>query len=281
MAGVSMGMIDSLVQQDRRLRLAYRDVLARAAPEDGDLLARLGACLDGFCAARGLTAETVLRDYTDFLAQYLEDVRRFQETGRYPRQLPDRAPPPTRSAYDAALLLSVLVSVHRFRICRALYRLTGPLGRTAVIGAGPGVELYLVGDRASAIDVFDPALDAAIAFPHPAIRFRREPFGGEARYDTILAIELLEHLSDPYGLMARCHGALTRDGRLVTTTATNIPQFDHEFNFVDDDEFETRAQRIGYRVAQRESIVHQATFLDIGARNTFYVLAVADPSPAG
>jgi SAM-dependent methyltransferase len=270
-------MIDAVLKQDRRLRISHHEILKRASPAGRDLIGLIDRYLDDYCRLRGLSAEAFLREYTAFIARYTDDMKRFKETGRYPLELPDRPPPPSRPAYDAALLLSVLVSAHRFRIFEALLEVTPPLGRTVIIGAGPGLELHLLAGRAAAIDVFDLTIEETMVRQHPGVRFHQEAFSGAGRrYDTVLAIELLEHVREPYLLLGECYHALETGGRLVATTATNIPQFDHEFNFVDDGDFEGRAREIGFTVARREAIVHDATFLDIGARNTFYVLARPD-----
>jgi SAM-dependent methyltransferase len=108
---------------------------------------------------------------------------------------------------------------------------------------------------------------------HAGARFHRKAFErGAGRFDTVLAIELLEHVPEPYRLLEDCHDALEHGGRVVATTATNIPQFDHVFNFTSDDDFEDRTRRLGFEIDRKLSLVHAATFLDIGARNTFYVL---------
>ncbi len=54
------------------------------------------------------------------------------------------------------------------------------------------------------------------------------------KYDTIFAIELLEHLENPYEIMESFGRSLKKDGRLIITTARNVPQFDHLFNFTDE-----------------------------------------------
>jgi SAM-dependent methyltransferase len=274
-------MIDALMQMDRRLRISHNAIARQASAADRDLIGLVDGYIDDFCRHRGLPVESFLRSYTDFVSRYVGDMKRFKSTGRYPLEFPDQPPPPPRTAYDAALLLSVLVSTHRFAIFRELAEVAPPLGRTAIIGAGPGLELRLLAGRAAPIDVFDLTIDEPMRREHNHARFHQHAFTAAAgRFDTILAIELLEHVREPYALLQECHGALQPGGRVVATTATNIPQFDHEFNFVDHDIFEARVGEIGFVVEHRRAIVHDATFLDIGALNTFYVLGQPATSPA-
>jgi hypothetical protein len=59
-------------------------------------------------------------------------------------------------------------------------------------------------------------------------------------------------------------------GQSRATTATNIPQFDHVFNLS-----VTTTSKLGCGIGSiehKQPVIHAATFLDIGARNTFYPL---------
>ena len=84
--------------------------------------------------------------------------------------------------------------------------------------------------------------------------------------------ELLEHLDQPYAFLADCRESLSPGGQLVVTTAANVPQFDHKYNFVPDDEFERRAALLGLAVEHQRVIPHAYPRTDISARNVFYVL---------
>lgn len=89
------------------------------------------------------------------------------------------------------------------------------------------------------------------------------------------AIELLEHLDEPYAFMTDCCESLVPGGRLVVTTATNVPQFDHRVNFTSDEEFEERAVALGLRLEHKRVVPHAYPRTDIGARNVFYVFRKA------
>jgi 2-polyprenyl-3-methyl-5-hydroxy-6-metoxy-1,4-benzoquinol methylase len=55
---------------------------------------------------------------------------------------------------------------------------------------------------------------------------------GEIKYDAILLIEVLEHLAKPQSLVSQAAKSLTEYGRMFLTTAIDIPQFDHLYNFI-------------------------------------------------
>ena len=86
-------------------------------------------------------------------------------------------------------------------------------------------------------------------------------------------IELLEHLSEPYILLEKCQKVLSEKGKIFLTTATNIPQFDHLYNFeASHQDFEKKIQNMGLSISFMEEIPHQYITLDIGAKNRFYIL---------
>ena len=111
---------------------------------------------------------------------------------------------------------------------------------------------------------------------HPTVQFKKAYFTGEnddLRYDCIYLIELLEHLSEPYVLLKQCQNVLSENGKIFLTTATNIPQFDHLYNFeASHQDFEKKIQNMGLSIFFMEDIPHQFITLDIGAKNRFYVL---------
>ena len=92
-------------------------------------------------------------------------------------------------------------------------------------------------------------------------------------HDAVYAIELLEHLDDPYAFLKDCRDSLAPGGRAIVTTATNVPQFDHRYNFVSDEEFERRAADLGLRLEHKRVIPHDYARTQIVARNAFYVFS--------
>jgi 2-polyprenyl-3-methyl-5-hydroxy-6-metoxy-1,4-benzoquinol methylase len=131
------------------------------------------------------------------------------------------------------------------------------------IGCGPGIEIELVKGKTQSLTAYDLDIDPFLSHAHPSVDFCNTFFdgSGDARYDTIYLIEILEHLSDPLALLESCKKVLAPNGRLHLTTATNLPQFDHRYNF--EPSHETRF---------KEDIEHAYMTTDIEARNRYYVL---------
>lgn len=213
--------------------------------------------------------------YERFLDRYMRDVDHFARTGEYPAQTHGSAVPMDRWEYDAALLMSVLVTEHRFRIMELVAGQRIPYGQVAVVGVGAGLELELLDAPGCRLHGWDVALSERIPDLHPRAKLHRAAFprGVTRTFDAIFLIELLEHVGEPYELLERCVRRLAPGGRIVLTTATNIPQFDHLYNFPRDHAaFRARVRAAGLRVLVEEDIPHRALATDVGSGNRFFVL---------
>lgn len=264
---------EELLQSDRRLELDYRFACAEASPAAGEIRATTAEFLDGYARFNAISKEATIASYDRTVRRYANDLRAFAKTGRYPLELDPAQAPLERTDYDLFLILTILVTRHRCALMEEIAKLPGA-ERTLVIGVGSGVELGFVGVSGEACDLhINPFARKA----HPGWAFREALFQpGLTRYDRIYGIELLEHLDEPYALLADCRSALAPGGRLVVTTATNVPQFDHRYNFVDDGELEQRAAELDLRVVHRRIIPHAYPRTNVGACNTFYVLQRVD-----
>lgn len=264
---------EELLQSDRRLELDYRFACAKAPPAADGIRAATAQFLDGYARFNAISKEAAVASWDRTVRRYANDLRAFAATGRYPLELDPTQPPLERTDYDLFLILSILVTRHRCAIMEELAKLS-VAGRTLAIGVGSGVELCFIGASGDACDL---DINRFARKAHPGWTFREALFQpGETRYDCIYAIELLEHLADPYVLLADCRRALALRGRLVVTTATNVPQFDHRYNFVDEKELQQRAAMFGLRVVYQRIIPHAYPRTNIGAFNTFYVLQRGD-----
>ena len=81
----------------------------------------------------------------------------------------------------------------------------------------------------------------------------------------------MEHLAGPFEFIADCHRSLAPGGRFVATTACDVPQFDHRYNFVSDGDFEERVCGLGFELELKRLIPHEYAQTDIKPRNVFYV----------
>ena len=68
------------------------------------------------------------------------------------------------------------------------------------------------------------------------------------------------------------YDSLTIDGLFYFTTATNIPQIDHLFNFDNEVAFEVGLQDLGFQVVEKEIVFHESIDSKLIASNTWYIL---------
>lgn len=152
-----------------------------------------------------------------------------------------------------------------------------PADTAAFVGCGPGLEIALLKSKFQVVEAYDIALNPRLTALQPDVGFREELFPSPRsldRYDAIFMIELLEHLANPYTLIEACHSKLAPAGHLYLTTATNIPQFDHLYNFPDDhSEFEQRMQSLGFDIAHVSVLPHAYMTIDVQAKNHLYKLS--------
>lgn len=227
---------------------------------------------DRYIAFYGFSAPYINASYLNFINRYIEDIEKFVKTNEYPLSAGSQPFHVSRSVYDLVLMLSILFTVHRFRIMQLVRTKSEPVEEVLVVGLGSGIEIDLIKESAGAITAFDLSVSDFCKSTLTDVTVRQAYFTGDAekKYDRIYLIEILEHLESPYELLEKCAGALTAKGQIFATTATDIPQFDHLYNFSNLDEFEKRVQELGLKLSFREDIPHEMSF-DIGAKNTFYI----------
>lgn len=269
-AARSVATIDNLIHRNRSFRLLI-DKSLKQLP-DNALLTTLKSYTDDYLAANHLDEEMAWAAHYKFLDRYTADITRFIATGQYPIEAGDVVNPFTRVEYDLALMLSTICARHRYRIMELLVEHSTPAARGLVVGCGSGLEIALMKDRYRTLTAFDIELNPFCADQHPDVDFREERFTGTAeRYDAIYLIELLEHLEDPFALLEMLTANLAPGGRILATTATNIPQFDHRFNFAAVD-FGSWAEALGLAVAFAEEIPHGGKHPSLQAANGFFLL---------
>ena len=65
---------------------------------------------------------------------------------------------------------------------------------------------------------------------------------------------------------------MKKNSRLVCTTAKNIPQFDHLYNFTSSADFEKKVKKIGFKIFYSNKIDHLYDLQKINSNNIFYIL---------
>lgn len=262
---------DELVRSDRKLELDYEYACENAPTGAEHVRVLTSAFLQGYASFNGMPKEAVLASYAKTIRRYATDIRAFVASGKYPLQINANQEPLSRTDYDLFLILTIIVTRHRCTIMEEISRIS-TTGKSLVIGVGSGVELGFI-QTSMGGDAYDLYINPFARTAFPKWRFREElyrPAG--AKYDAIYAIELLEHLDHPYEFLGECAESLSPGGRLVVTTATNVPQFDHRFNFTSDAEFKCRIRELDLVVEFNRVIPHAYPRTEIGARNDFYVL---------
>jgi hypothetical protein len=261
---------EQILANDRKLELDY-EYACDGQPESARRVrATTAAYLQAYASFNNISAEMAIASYTRTVRRYSGDIRAFIESGKYPLEINSDQYELSRCDYDLFLILSILATKHRCALMEELTKFPAK-GRALVVGVGSGVELSFVGAPDGG-DAYDLYINGFARTAYPSWQFREELFrASRPRYGAVYAIELLEHLDQPYAFMADCRESLVLNGRLVVTTATNVPQFDHRVNFDSDDEFEKRAVALGLRLEHKRVVPHAYPRTHIGARNGFYV----------
>lgn len=265
-------MMKDLISQNRLFSILHEELAGEVGPEH-PVLADLMEYADIYARINGIAAAEAEAAYLKFIGTYRRDVLEFARSGRYPMRT--GAQEISRVEYDVALLLSTVLTKPRFRIMQLLAERALPAESSLFVGVGSGLELYLLRNRLKAIAAFDVRINPFLRDLLPQVTFCEAEFTGAPRqYDQIFLIELLEHLDSPFDLIAQCGAALKTGGQIHMTTATNIPQFDHRYNFpAPPAVFEAWLREHGFETVYREEIRHPPAPKDIGALNTYYIVS--------
>lgn len=265
-------MIEEIFKKNRPLRIASKSFIRNA-----ELDIRLREYISDYLSDLNLSPEEIIDLYWSFIDEYVKSCEEFRKNGLYPFQYRDLKDF-QRSFYDIALLLSLLVAEHRYSIISKFTSLNiESCKKILVIGVGSGIELdLLLGMKKSSkfeIDAYDLSIGDYVKNRFKeSINLHEEEFvGTEPKYDLIVAIELLEHVEAPIELLKNCRKSLNENGTCFVTTATNMPQEDHLYNFNDLALFESQCSDIGLTVEHKYDILHKASLNSIQSKNTVYI----------
>lgn len=266
-----MGVTNDAINDSRLYTVLFDRV--KDTPGREKLLENVIAYIDSYSAFNRLSASDVIQHYDNFIRTYNSCLKGFEQTGNYPAFSGEKIEV-GRVEYDIALLLSVLLTAHRFRIMELLSDI--PCGANALfVGTGPGLEIALTRNRFDNIYAFDLSINAFLYHHFTAVQFEERLFEGSEtiKFDAIFLIEILEHLHSPYGLLEDAARSLADNGRIYLTTATNIPQFDHLYNFEESHaEFRQKLNQLRLCIIYEERIDHKYITMKTNAINHFYIL---------
>ncbi len=264
-------MFADLVETNRHLGLLLEErVSEQGNPE---IIASLYRYIDDYVKFHQLTEADVVQSYLKFVGAYSNAVADFIHTRQYPDGSIAPSWAPSRIEYDLALMISTVLTWHRYRLMELLVTHSRTaVSPAVVIGCGSGIELAALPNDL-AVDGFDIALGPFLAHAFPRRRFHERLFQAPAgAYGSAFLVEVLEHVDRPFELLEDVYAAIRTDGRLFMTTVTNVPQFDHRYNF-QEGEIESWVAARGGRITFAEQIGHESREATLNASNTFYVVA--------
>jgi hypothetical protein len=267
---------ENIIKASRKLELDYEFVSAAADKNTARVRSAAENFLEGYAVFNHISYKTAVNSYMETTRRYMRDIQGFNATGKYPLEIDAKQWGISRTDYDLFLMLTILVTRHRCAIMEEIMKTSVP-GRPLVIGVGSGIELSFI--RASeGGDAYDLYINAFVRQTFSHWNFHEEWYRPSSRrYEVVYAIELLEHLSEPYAFIEDCRESLVSGGHFIATTASNVPQFDHRFNFVSDEDFEQRVSALGFDMESKRLISHEYPLVNIRvnnaakARNVFYV----------
>lgn len=222
-----------------------------------------------------LSDEQISDKHIEFLNEYRLHLREFEKTQKLPYQNKTNSKK-KRLDYDIPLLCSSFLTYHRYCIFETLHNKinVGYNQSVLVIGIGPGIELAILKDKSKNIFAYDTDIAAFIKTAFPAVHFSEKHFVYEPDklFDKILLIELLEHLENPGILLTDVMKSLKPHGRIHFTTAVNIPQFDHVYNFeLNDKNIENWIVKNDFEIEYKLDIPHNYT-IKVNAYNCYYII---------
>ena len=268
--------LEKMIAENRLLEM-LQDEVKNASFFDEVLYQKISEYTEAYISAEGKEQVSPDKAYFGFIRSYNKDMKAFVETGKYPLEINPEREALNRFEYNIILFFSCLFTPHRFRIMQLIENKSLDVENGLFIGCGPGLEIELVKSKLKNLHAYDLTMDDFLFGKHPNVTFKQEYFDGKnsaQKYEAIYLIELLEHLDEPYQLLEICKTALADNGKIYLTTATNIPQFDHLYNFESDhSDFEKQIADLGFKIELMEDIPHGSITVNVGAKNRFYIVS--------
>tara|TARA_X000001036_G_scaffold247734_1_gene230930 strand:- start:1090 stop:1890 length:801 start_codon:yes stop_codon:yes gene_type:complete len=264
-------MIKSLLKNDEKLLYIHQLFYNSLTKNQKKIYKKINSFLKLYCKYNCLKNNQLIKEYYKFLNRYMSDCKNFSKLKKYPYQI-SKVKKLNRTSYEIALILSCLITPHRFAIMEEISKI-GNLKKSLFIGAGTGLEIYLIKEKLHVFKAYDVGSSKFIYQIIKKENFEQRLYNfSETEFKTIFAIEFLEHLQKPYEFLAKIYTSMKKNSRLVCTTAKNIPQFDHLYNFTSSTDFEKKVKKIGFKISYSNIIAHQYDLQKINSNNIFYIL---------
>lgn len=231
--------------------------------------------IDKYIRHKNISSHELKINYESFLKQYSRDIKFYLKNNKYPALSDGYNHRITREEYDIFLLLSTVLTQHRHDIMCEISQSLFESKSALIIGSGVGLEIELIKESYDLIDAYDIEIDKFCYSNHADVNFHEKEFTGESEgfYDDIYIIELLEHIFNPLDLIKKAKKVLNKNGRIIVTLATNIPQFDHLINFTNLKSFTANIENLGLYVDYKKEIKHKYIMNKLeSSSNTFIIL---------
>ena len=139
-------MLNDLLKVDRNLRISYKT--ASQDPEYcNNLVEIVDQHLSSYAKFYNLNVGEIQSHNNNFISQYLEHIKIFSLTSKYPYELTNSSNIVCNDhiSYDLSLMISVVATLHRNKVmCNLSKYLPTISGKILVIGIGVGLELKLL-----------------------------------------------------------------------------------------------------------------------------------------
>ena len=109
-------------------------------------------------------------------------------------------------------------------------------GHLAEVGPGNGTNLFYYINKPSKIDLFEPSRKHYVNLKkkfknYKKIKFHNKFFGGKKRYNTILYLDVIEHIKEDKKEIMKALNLLKKNGNLII----NVPAFPYLYSNFDKD----------------------------------------------
>ena len=264
--------IDNLIKQDKLLEFQCSRIRSNISDFDNKLYEYIDNFLFEYCEFNKIDEELILKSRSKFIQEYTKDLKVFSKTGLYPFELKKSKIQLSRIEYDLVLILSFLSEIYRFKIASWLasqkYK-----GNFLIIGCGPGVELGIIkefcGLNNADFTIHDTEPSSFVQKKF-GLKIQKEYFKKSLypkdRFENVILIEILEHLCEPLKFIEDIQYVLKKDSCIYLTTANDIPQFDHLYNFKIG-EIKKILGNLSFDIKTYEIVKHSYLFSDVNASN--------------
>tara|TARA_B110000438_G_C15788316_1_gene639464 strand:+ start:174 stop:974 length:801 start_codon:yes stop_codon:yes gene_type:complete len=264
-------MINKLKKNNRFIKFQSNQLLKKLTIKEKIIYGKINQYFTEYVNFYKIEINEILNIHNVFVSNYIEDCKNFKKTKNY-KNARNKNFQLDRIHYDIILILSCLLLPHRFKIINEVFNFNYKNNNALFVGIGSGLEIFLLEDKISNYDAYDINISSFVKkkfknnINQKIFKFNKK------NYNYIFAIELLEHLQQPYILITEFYKSLEKNGILFSTTAKNIPQFDHHYNFTNQIKFEDKIKQIGFKILSKKIIKHLGFKDNLNSNNIFYRL---------